>query len=169
MSNPLAGLNAIFDMFAATQAEGARKSAAIQNMNELHRSSELEAANAVAVRVRGAMAAGRKRMEGSAIAGQQQLAYAVGNVASNSGTAAQTIASSKVWSELDATTLRNNAVREAFGHEESSRRYAAASKKILDRELAPDSAGMSPADAEFSFKLGSSALMSAASFGMGGM
>lgn len=166
--NPLGGLSAIFEMFAATQAETARKEAALTNMVELDRSAGLEAKNAVAVRQRGSAAAGRKRMEGSAIAGQQRMAYAMGNVASGSGTAAQTQASSAVWNELDATTLRNNAVREAFGHEESARRYATASKKILDRELAPDRAGMSPADAEFSFKLGSSALMSAASFGMGG-
>lgn len=166
--NPLGGLSAIFEMFAATQAETARKEAALTNMNELQKSSEKEAANAVAARQRGATAAGRKRMEGSAIAGQQRLAYAMGNVASGSGTAAQTQASSAVWNELDATTLRNNAVREAFGHEESARRYAVASKKILDRELAPDSAFGSPADTEFGFKLASSALMSAASFGMGG-
>ncbi len=166
--NPLAGLSAIFDAFSATQAEIARKEAARENMIELDRSADMEAVNAVAARQRGAAAAGRKRMEGSAIAGQQRLAYAMGNVASGSGTAAQTQASSAIWSELDATTLRNNAVREAFGHEESARRYATASKKILDREYAPDKAGMSPADAEFNFKLASSALMSAASFGMGG-
>lgn len=166
--NPLAGLSAVFDAFGATMAETARKQAAIDNATEMYRSAKMEDSNAVAARVRGGEAAGRKRMEGSVLMGQQRIAYAMGGISSNSGTAAQTQVSSRAWNELDATTLRNNAVREAFGHEESSRRYKAEVKRIVDRELAPDSNFMSPADAEFGFKLGSSLLTSALGFGLGG-
>jgi len=166
--NPLAGISAILEAFAASDAFTKEREAQLSNMAELERSANLERANATAVLQRGAMAAGRQRMAGTQLAGQQRLAYAMGGVDSTSGTAAQTMRSSAAFNELDAQTLQNNAVREAFGHQESARRYAAASKKIRDYYLAPDSALGSPADTEFGLKLASSALMSAASFGLGG-
>lgn len=166
--NPLGGLSAIMDAFSSVAAFEAKKKTALENMVELTRSSRHEEANAVATLQRGAAAVGTKRSEGSALLGQQRIAYAMGNIDSTSGTAAQTQRSSQVFNELDATTLQNNAVREAFGHQESARRYAAAAKKINDYYNAPDSAGMAPADAEFGMQLASSALSGAASFGMGG-
>lgn len=166
--NPLAGLSAIMEQFAMADAHQKEKDAYLANMAELDRSAQLSESNAVATMQRGAAAAGRQRMAGSALAGQQKLAYAMGNIDSGSGTAAQTIGSSATFSELDATTLHNNAVREAFGHQESARKYAAASKKIRDYVLAPDKAGFSPFDTEYFAKSASSALSSAASFGMGG-
>lgn len=166
--NPLQGLSAIFEAFASADAFTKQREAQLANATEFTRSASMEEANATAARQRGAQAAGRKRMEASDLVGQQKIAYAMGGVASGSGTAAQTIGSSRAWSELDAESLRNNAVREAFGHEESARRFRMQSKKITDYYLAPDRAGMAPADVEFGVKLGSSALMGAASFGFGG-
>lgn len=166
--NMLGGISAILQAFASVDAFEKTKRTELDNAGELMRSSRMEEANAVAVRQRGAMEAGRKRMEGSQLAGQQKLAYALGNLDSGSGTAAQTMSSSAVFNELDAATLQNNAIRQAFGHEESARRYAKASKKITDYYLAPDRAGFSDADNEFGLKLASSALGAAASFGMGG-
>ena len=166
--NPLGGLSAILQAFAQVDAFTKTREAELANMAELQRSAGLEEQNATAALQRGAMAAGRQRMAGSALLGQQRLAYAMGSVDSTSGTAAQTQRSSAIFNELDAQTLQNNAVREAFGHKESARRYAAASKKIRDYYLAPGSAFGSPADTELGLKLASSALMSAAGFGMGG-
>lgn len=166
--NPLGGLSAILQAFGQADAFTKEREAALDNMAELERSARMEEANATAVMQRGALAAGRQRMAGSDLAGQQRIAYAMGSIDSTSGTAAATMRSTAAFSELDAETLRNNAIREAFGHKESARRYAAESKRIRDRYLAPDSALGSPADTEFGFKLASSALMGAASFGMGG-
>lgn len=166
--NPLGGLSAIIGAFAEADAFTKRRDAELQNMAELERSAAMEEQNATAVLQRGAMAVGAQRQAGTALGGQQRLAYAMGSIDSTSGTAAQTQRSSAIFNELDAQTLQNNAVREAFGHKESARRYAAASKKIRDYYLAPGSAFGSPADTEFGLKLASSALMSAASFGMGG-
>lgn len=64
----------------------------------------------------GAAAAGRIRMGASQLAGQQRLAFAVGNIDSTSGTAANVMASSRLFAELDAETAVNNARREALGH-----------------------------------------------------
>lgn len=166
--NPLAGISAIIQAFADVDAFTKQRETSLGNMAELERSATMERANATAVLERGAMAAGRQRMAGTQLAGQQRLAYAMGGIDSASGTAAQTMRSSAAFSELDAETLRNNAIREAFGHQESARRYAASAKKIRDYYLAPDSAGPSPADTEFGLKLASSALLGAANFGMGG-
>lgn len=166
--NPLAGLSAIMEQFAMADAHQKEKDAYLANMAELDRSAKLSESNAVATLQRGGMAAGRQRMAGSALAGQQKLAYAMGNIDAGSGTAAQTQASSAIFSELDAETLQNNAVREAFGHQESARRYAAQAKKIRDYVLNPDSPGFSKFDTEYFAKSASSALSSAASFGMGG-
>lgn len=166
--NPLGGLSAILQAFAQVDAFTKTREAELGNMAELERSAGMAEQNATAALQRGAMAAGRQRMAGTALAGQQRIAYAMGGIDSTSGTAAQTQRSSAIFNELDAQTLQNNAVREAFGHKESARRYAAAAKKIREHYLAPDSALGAPADTELGMKLASSALMSAASFGMGG-
>jgi hypothetical protein len=166
--NPLAGLDMIFQMFAKADAFTKTRETALENATEFDRSASMSEENAVASRQRGSVAAGRARAQGSAIEGQQRLAYAVGSIDSSSGTAAQTMNASGIYAELDAQTLRNNAVREAFGHEESARRYRNESRKIRDHYLAPDKAGMSPADAQFNMEMSASALGGAASFGMGG-
>lgn len=165
--NPLAGLDLVIDMFAKTEAFNQKRSSALNNMSELDRSAEMEAENAVAIRARGGIAAGRRRMAASALGGTQKVAYAMGSIDGTSGTAAVTSSSSRIFAELDAQTLQNNAVREAFGHEESARKYRAEAKKLRDYYLAPDSAGMAPADAEFGAQMAASALGGAASFGMG--
>lgn len=166
--NPLAGLDIIFEMFGKTEAFTKKREAELANMSELERSAAMEEQNATMTRVRGGLAAGRRRMAASALGATQKVAYAMGSIDSTSGTAAATSSSSAIFAELDATTLQNNAVREAFGHEESARRYRTEAKKLRDYYLAPDSAGMAPADAEFGAQLAASALGGAAKFGMGG-
>jgi hypothetical protein len=89
---------------------------AIQS-REWNRALRARMLQATDARVRGARDAGLLRMRGSRLEGQQRLAYAMGNVDANSGTAAQTISSSRLYSELDADTARNNARREALGHD----------------------------------------------------
>lgn len=102
------------------------------NEDALGQSAAMEDANAVAVRQRGGIAAGRRRMAASALGGTQKVAYAMGSIDANSGTAAAMSTSSAIFAELDAQTLQNNAVREAFGHEESARRYRAEALKLKD-------------------------------------
>lgn len=109
------------------------------HLAEYARSAAMEAQNAVAARMRGGIAAGRRRMAGSALGGTQKVAYAMGGIDASSGTAAQTSSSSAIFAELDAQTISNNAVREAFGHEESARKYRREAQKIKD-DLARDDA-----------------------------
>ena len=123
MGNPLSFLKFLPDAIASQNAFEEEKRAQLDNMMEYGRSASMEKANAVSTRVSGGAAAGRRRMEGSALLGQQKLAYAMGGIDSSSGTAAQTIKSSELFSDLDAITLQNNAIRSAMGHEESARKY----------------------------------------------
>lgn len=166
-ANYLAGLSAIMDQFAMADAHQKEKDAYLLNMGELRRSAQLSEADATATMQRGTAEAGKQRMAGTNLEGQQKLAYAMGGIDASSGTAEQTQRSSAVFNELDAQTLHNNAVREAFGHQESARKYAAAAKRIDDYVNAPNQAGFSPFDAEYLAKSSASALSSAASFGMG--
>jgi len=166
--NPLAGLTAVFSALSESMAFEEKKRTDFENAGEFSRAADLERKNASATRMRGAAAAGRQRMAGSALASNQRLAYAMGNIDAGSGTAAQTMESSAIFSELDAQTLQNNAVRAAFGHEESARKYAAESKRLTGQYWIGGADYLNSADAAFDFKLASSALSSAVSFGAGG-
>jgi hypothetical protein len=64
---------------------------------------------------RGALAAGNVRMQGSQLLGKQQTAYAASGVDSTTGSPLQHMMDTRVMTELDARTVENNALREAFG------------------------------------------------------
>jgi hypothetical protein len=85
-------------------------------------STQLDATNAQNARTaaddaitRGSLAAGVARMKGSQLAAEQQVGYATSGIDVGVGTPAQTIAQTRMMSELDAQTLKNNAAREAWG------------------------------------------------------
>lgn len=72
---------------------------------------------------RGSMAAAQLRMRGNQLAGQQKAAYAASGVDSSSGSAADTLASTRAMAELDAQTAKNNAAREALGYKQRAFQY----------------------------------------------
>ena len=116
----------MFDMQAQTNAY-------IENSKELERSARLEDANAVDSLARGAIAAGQARMRGTLLGAKQRVAYAASGVDASTGTAAGVVASTGIYSELDARTLSNNALRESLGHKEVGRKYRL-QRQQLERE-----------------------------------
>jgi hypothetical protein len=94
----------------------------------------------VAALQQGATQVGQLRARGTAVEGQQRLAYAVGNIDATSGTAAQTQASSRIFTELDVNTTRNNARAAALGHDAVLDRYDDALKDIERQKKARDTA-----------------------------
>lgn len=72
------------------------------------------AADAIA---RGELEAGRRRMATSATIATQRAGLAAGNIDVQSGTAAQVQTQARLFGELDAQTIRNNAAREAWGYQ----------------------------------------------------
>ncbi len=106
---------------ASAEAQG-REGA--QNAAELERSArQAEAARLDALR-RGQVAAARKRMEVGEVRGAQTVAFAAGGIDGTTGTALQVADATERVGELDALTIRANAVREAFGHQETARGLA---------------------------------------------
>jgi hypothetical protein len=81
--------------------------------NRAMRAQQLQEVDAYS---RGAREVGQLRMRASQLEGSQRIGFAMGNVDATSGTAAGTISSSRLFSEVDAETARNNARREALGH-----------------------------------------------------
>lgn len=90
---------------------------------EAHQQAEFQDANkslseqrAGDALLRGNRDAGTQRMKGSQIIGAQKVGFAAGGVDVSTGSAAQTMADTRMMSELDAQTIENNAAREAWGH-----------------------------------------------------
>lgn len=77
------------------------------------RLAELAAGDAT---VRGEKEAGLVRIKGTKIAAEQQVAYGMGGVDATVGSAADAIAETRMFSELDAQMVRNNAAKEAWGY-----------------------------------------------------
>ncbi len=117
-SDPLATfLGAIVkggQLIAETEADNAASAIQSREWNRAMRSEQAQAVDALA---RGGNAAGAARMRASRVLGQQRLAYAGSGIDATSGTAAQTADSTRIYGELDAATARNNAYREALGHQ----------------------------------------------------
>lgn len=167
-----AAVSIIPDAFARVAAHEAQRAAANFNMDELARSSALEQANAAFAEQTGAMQAGLARQRGSAVEAQQRVAWASAGIDTSTGTPAAVGEGSRLWAELDAQTLQNNARRVAMGHRETSRRYEAERNRLVERWQAPGSAFGSPADLEFfgtlSARGAASAVEAALSSGIGG-
>lgn len=65
---------------------------------------------------RGAAEAGQMRQAGAQLAARQAVAYANSGVDASVGTAANVQAGTAAQAELEALTLENNSMREAFGY-----------------------------------------------------
>lgn len=118
--NPMELIKAMFGYGLQMTVGGlqgdADQQALIDNMVELDRArvrSRLDEGDGL---MRANIEAGKYRMGATALEGQQRLSYAMGSIDSTSGTAAQTMASSRIYAELNQATARNNAMREALGH-----------------------------------------------------
>lgn len=107
-----------------------KQQADIFNAGELRKAAKAQQANAVDAMRQGAQEAGRARMKATQTVAEQQMAYAYSGIESSVGTPAVSTASTRLWGELDAATLKNNAYRKALGYKEVSRRYLAQEEQI---------------------------------------
>lgn len=73
---------------------------------------------------RGATQVGQIRTRGTQVQAQQHLAYANSGIDAQSGTPVDVMASTRMMSELDAATARNNAARAAWGYRTQGVQYA---------------------------------------------
>lgn len=95
-------------LIANEQETQAKEKEAIENARMAQRA-------AVDALQRGAREAGQSRIETSRLVAQERVAYANSGVDASSGTAAAVQVDTRVLGELDAKTLQNNAMREAWG------------------------------------------------------
>lgn len=81
--------------------------------------------SAADARARGDQEAQQVTLAGGDLARQQGQAYAASGVVSSSGTAAETQAETYALTRLDAAQTQNNAMREAWGHEQVATNFEA--------------------------------------------
>ena len=109
-------IKAILTSVSNDQADQLEYDALSDNVAEVARAKAYSRMQEVDALQRGEAQAGRVRLQAGQLEGQQRVAYALSGVDASSGSAASTINSSRLFSELDAAMLRNNAAREALGH-----------------------------------------------------
>lgn len=95
------------------------------NLEENKRLALQAAADAV---IRGSQEAARTRMAATQMMGRQKVAFGASGVDATVGTAAQVQAGTRMMSELDALTLENNAVREAWGYRSQAEHFGRQAK-----------------------------------------
>lgn len=114
------------------QADSASREAA-NNAAELERSAkQAERARLDAIR-RGSMAESQRRMEVGRTLAAQQVGYTAAGIDASTGTAAAVADASSRLGELDALTIRANAMREAFGHAETARGLRLRAKNVREK------------------------------------
>lgn len=126
--------------------------------------AEADLANARALRLRalevmqqGQRQSGQARMAGSKAIAGQKVAFAANGVDSTSGTPLSLMADSRMMSELDATTLRNNAAREARGIQTQAgqlEKQAAATRRAGNWSLAGSLIGAAGQSAGMAYNSG---------------
>lgn len=104
----LAVAGGIISAIGAHEDAEAQEAAAKENA----RLARLAAADAMQ---RGTTEAGRARMEGSRVIGEQKALFGASGIDPSVGSPLALMADSRLMSELDAATIQNNAAREAWG------------------------------------------------------
>lgn len=107
--------------------QGREEAAALAENARMARFAAMDA------RDRGMADAGRARMAGSQVIGEQKAAIGASGVDPSSGSALALMADSRMMSELDAKTLEVNAAREAWGLNKQADAYDAQSRRARKR------------------------------------
>jgi len=123
-------LSLIPDVVSESFKASEERQTLLHNKAEYQRAAGMEADNATVAMQQGTLLGGRARMEGTRMLSQQRVAYATSGVDASTGTAGQVARATRMWSELDARVLENNAMRAALGHKEMSRRYGAEADRL---------------------------------------
>lgn len=125
--------NPVAIAIGAAAAGGALKAKAASNQasadsETMEAQARLELKKAVDARQRGAQEAGLARTSGTRAVGEAKAGFAQGNIDVQSGSALDALADTRMASELDVHTIRSNAAREAWGHEQQALIYSRAAK-----------------------------------------
>lgn len=157
-------------LFGKVAAHTEAKRVGLLQMSEASRAADIAEQNAQLEREQGSMAAGWARIKGTRVAQQQRLSFASAGIDPNSGTAAMLEQSTAAMTELDATTIRNNARRAAFGHEEVARQRRLESSELQRKWLDGGVLGGTADDAAWLDLIGSAfgGAMKSTAGGLGG-
>lgn len=109
-----------------------------------------------------------RRMQGADLIGKQKVAYAASGVALDSESAINTLASTKYITEYDATTIKNNAARAAWGYEIQRNSYldSAAAAHYTAQGYSSQASAISPSQSVFGSLLSSATQMAPSIYGM---
>lgn len=99
---------------AGQQAAAQRQMATIYNGQSINQRM-VDNASAASATSAGAAAAGAVDVRGTQTIGAQQAGYASGGVDTQTGSALDTMADTRMMTALDAATIRNNAAKSAWG------------------------------------------------------
>lgn len=118
---------------AKTQYDTGKMEARIEQNNA--RVADAQAKNAL---IKGAQEDQQQRWKIRALAGRQSAAIGANNVVGSTGTSLDILGETAMFGEVDLTTIRNNAAREAWGYqtEASNRRFAAKAAKYRGKSQA---------------------------------
>lgn len=116
--DPITGLGALSlfgGLVGSIASAGDAERQGREDAQAFERNARLARLAAMDAESRGAQEAGRARMKGTQVIGEQKVAFAASGVDVSSGSPLALMADSRMMSELDAQTLKNNAAREAWG------------------------------------------------------
>ena len=111
-------------MFSALgNAYAQRQTRKINQINaDLNRAVAKHNANLQRIRARDALFRGQQQVAAQGLAtrrmiARQRVTQAAGNIAVNTGSAAEVQDDTQYWATIDRVTMQNNALREAYGYE----------------------------------------------------
>lgn len=157
MCTPTEFIAAGFDMVAGNLAaeEQVREGAyAINTSRENARLARLAAADAT---TRGEQDAGRERMATSQEIGSMRTAFGASGVDGSVGSPLKAMRDTRVMSEMDALTIKNNAAREAWGYKMQAKQAIEEGDMALRRSKAQATGTLLGTYARVGSRLGGSA------------
>lgn len=124
---------------------------------ELRDAQRVEDLNAVDSLIRGSVLAGRMRSKASQVIAKQRLSYAANGVDSSVGTPLEVAGGTAMMAEIDARSLLNDAVREAWGHQRMSTKLGR-QRRIAEAEYQAGQAGRQAQTGSAAARYGASVL-----------
>lgn len=118
-----AGMQAVTGLAGSYADAQAMKAKGAYESNQADINARMSGMQAEDALKRGETAANAARRKGLQVAGSKRAALGASGQDVNSGTAASMIDDAKMYSELDALTLKTNAAKEAFGHRIEAENY----------------------------------------------
>ena len=123
----MGGVNDIGGAYAQSQAIKSKGAFDRQQLEFDQKMAELQADDVIK---RSQILASKARKSGKQLVGSQKTAYAAGNVSVDTGSATDVFSETRALSELDAITIKSNAMQEAWGYKMQASNIFSQSKYI---------------------------------------